>query len=135
MAQTVELLNKHYKQLRDLVESTWNVQNNIQLTSSEWYILNCIHSGASTAPEILKKVDISKQAVHKFLKNLEEKQLIQTQLVKIPKLQRQVELTPEGIAVYQRSLEIKQEIDHRIERTIGSENFSNLKKILEMNWI
>lgn len=135
MSHMIDLLNTHYKQLRDLVETTWNVQNNIQLTSSEWYILNCVHHGAKTAPEILKRVDISKQAVHKFLSNLEDKHLIQTQLVKTPKLQRKVELTPQGLAVYQRSLEIKKEIDQQIEASIGAENFKNLTAVLNMKWL
>ncbi len=135
MVQTMELLNKHYKQLRDLVETTWNAQNNIQLTSSEWYILNCIHSGASTAPDILKKVEISKQAVHKFLTNLEEKKLIHTELIKTPKLQKKVELTALGIEVYQQSLQIKQQIDQQIAENIGHENFNQLQTILQMKWI
>lgn len=135
MVQTMELLNKHYKQLRDLVETTWNAQNNIQLTSSEWYILNCIHSGASTAPDILKKVEISKQAVHKFLTNLEEKKLIHTELVKTPKLQKKVELTAMGIEVYQQSLQIKQQIDQQIAENIGHDNFNQLQTILQMKWI
>lgn len=135
MSQTIDLLNKHYKQLRDLVETTWNVQNNMQLTSSEWYVLNCVHGGASTAPEILKKLDITKQAVHKFLTNLEEKGLLQTELVKTPKLQRRVELTALGEEVFLKSLDIKKEIDQKIADNIGQENFQQLVTILNMKWI
>ena len=135
MSETIELLHKHYKQLRDAVASTWNTQNNIQITTSEWYILNCIYGGASTIPEILKKVEISKQAVHKFVNVLEEKQLVQTGLIKAPKTQRRVELTPLGEETYLRSLEKKKEIDTTIENNIGSENFKKLQAILQMKWM
>ena len=135
MSETIELLHKHYKQLRDAVASTWNTQNNIQITTSEWYILNCIYGGASTIPEILKKVEISKQAVHKFVNVLEEKQLVQTGLIKAPKTQRRVELTCLGEETYLRSLEIKKEIDKTIEKNIGSDNFKQLQAILQMKWM
>ncbi|WP_431028128.1 MarR family winged helix-turn-helix transcriptional regulator [Lysinibacillus sp. LZ02] len=135
MSETIELLHKHYKQLRDAVASTWNRQNTIQITTSEWYILNCIFEGASTIPDILKKVEISKQAVHKFVTALEEKQLVQTELVKAPKTQKRVELTPLGEEIYYNSLEIKKEIDKTIEQNIGSENFKQLQAILQMKWM
>ena len=135
MSETIELLYKHYKQLRDAVASTWNIQNNIQITTSEWYILNCIHGGASTIPEILKKVEISKQAAHKFVNVLEEKKLVQTELIKTPKTQRRVELTALGEETYHRSLEIKKEIDTAIENNIGTENFKQLQAILQMKWM
>ena len=135
MSETIELLHKHYKQLRDAVASTWNTQNNIQITTSEWYILNCIYGGASTIPEILKKVEISKQAAHKFVNVLEEKKLVQTELIKTPKTQRRVELTALGEETYLRSLEIKKEIDTVIENNIGMENFKQLQAILQMKWI
>ena len=135
MSETIELLHKHYKQLRDAVASTWNIQNNIQITTSEWYILNCIYSGASTIPDILKKVEISKQAAHKFVNVLEEKKLVQTELIKTPKTQRRVELTTLGEETYHRSLEIKKEIDTVIENNIGIENFKQLQAILQMKWI
>ena len=135
MSETIELLYKHYKQLREAVVTTWNLQNNIQITTSEWYILNCIREGATTIPDILKKVEISKQAVHKFVKVLEDKQLVHTELVKTPKTQRRVELTPLGEEVYSHSLEIKKEIDERIKKKIGHENFKQLQAILHMKWM
>ena len=135
MSETIDLLYKHYKQLREAVVTTWNLQNNIQITTSEWYILNCIHGGARTIPDILKKVDISKQAVHKFVKVLEDKQLVHTELVKAPKTQKQVELTPLGEEVYHHNLEIKREIDERIEKKIGHENFKQLQTLLHMKWM
>lgn len=135
MSETIDLLHKHYKQLREAVVTTWNLQNNIQITTSEWYILNCIRGGATTIPDILKRVEISKQAVHKFVKVLEDKQLVQTELVKAPKTQRRVELTPLGEKVYHHSLEIKKEIDRSIEKNIGQENFKQLQAILQMKWM
>ncbi|KGR87430.1 MarR family winged helix-turn-helix transcriptional regulator [Lysinibacillus odysseyi] len=135
MSETIDLLYKHYKQLRESVVTTWNLQNTIQITTSEWYILNCIREGAATIPDVLKKVDISKQAVHKFVKVLEDKQLVQTELIKTPKTQKRVELTPLGEEVYHHSLEIKKEIDRKIEKNIGQDNFKLLQTILQMKWM
>lgn len=135
MSDTIDLLYKHYKQLREAVVTTWNLQNNIQITTSEWYILNCIREGATTIPDILKKVDISKQAVHKFVKVLEDKQLVQTELIKAPKTQKRVELTPLGEEVYHHSLEIKKDIDRKIEKSIGQKNFKQLQAVLQMKWM
>ena len=66
---------------------------------------------------------------------LEEKKLVQTELIKTPKTQRRVELTPLGEETYHRSLEIKKEIDTTIEKNIGTENFKQLQAILQMKWM
>lgn len=135
MSNTIDLIYKQYKELRDTIETTWNSQHQIQLTSSEWYILNSIQEGAATVPEIMRKVEITKQAAHKFVKNLEDKGLLETELLKAQRVQRRVSMTPLGQEVYMGSRAIRSAVDEKIKQTIGKDNFDKLVSLLEMKWM
>lgn len=135
MVDIIELLYRQYKHLREEAEALWNEQNNLQLTSSEWYVINNIYNGFSTVPEMIKRMDITKQAVHKFIMALEEKGLVQTELIKAPKRQKKAELTPLGYEIMERSLEIQAKIEMQIQHTIGNGNYEKLKQVLNMPWL
>ncbi|AWE08274.1 MarR family transcriptional regulator [Lysinibacillus sp. 2017] len=134
MVDIIELLYRQYKHLRDETEKIWNEQNDIQLTTAEWYVINHINQGASTVPEIMKRMDITKQAVHKFFNGLEEKGIVQTALIKAPKTQRNATLTSLGYEVIDKSALIQVKIVKQIEHNIGNENYLKLKELLNMPW-
>lgn len=135
MVDIIEFLYRQYKHLRDETERIWNHQNNIDLTSAEWYVINHINQGASTVPEIMKRMGVTKQAVHKFFNGLEEKGIVETTLIKAPKKQRTVMLTPLGFEVIDKSLLIQAKIVEEIQRNIGDENYTQLKLLLNIPWL
>lgn len=135
MTNTLDLLYKKYKQLRDIVGEKWHEQYNVHLSNSEWGILNAIFEGATSIPEVMQKNEISKQAAHKFIKNLEEKQLIVTELIKAPKVQRKIELTQFGLDIYEESLQVQKSIEQQIEQKLGEENYNQLVRILKKPWL
>lgn len=134
MIDIIELLYRHYKHLRDETAKIWNEQNDIQLTTAEWNVINHINQGATTVPEIMKRMDITKQAVHKFFNGLEEKGIVETTLIKAPKTQRNANLTPLGYEVVEKSALIQVKIVEQIQHNIGNENYLKLKELLNMSW-
>lgn len=130
MNDLIELLYRQHKQLRHVVDTMWNSHYDLHLTSSEWYVLKSISDGKMTVPELVVQLDITKQGVHKFLQALQDKGLIQTELVKGAKLQKVASLTDKGQEVMQKSLALDYEISERVRASIGQEQYEQLISIL-----
>lgn len=103
MIDFIELLYRQHKQLRQKAEIMWNENNDLHITSSEWFVLKNIYEGYVTVPELVKQLDISKQGVHKFVTSLQEKELITTELIKGSKVQKMAHLTERGIVIFNES--------------------------------
>ena len=135
MISTVELLYKQYKQLRDFVVEKWHEQLQIPLSNSEWSCLNAIVEGASSIPEIMVRNEITKQAAHKVIRNLEEKKLLTTCLIKSPKIRRQITLTELGIETYQKSLQVQHEVEQQLQKSLGDEDYQNFIRVINKKWL
>lgn len=131
MNDLIELLYRQHKQLRHAAETMWNNNYELHLTSSEWYVLKSIADGKVTVPELVIQLDITKQGVHKFLQALQDKGLIQTELVKGTKLQKIASLTEKGQDVMCKSLALDREISEKVRSSIGHEQYELLIAILQ----
>lgn len=135
MIDIVELLYRQYKQLRDEAEKLWNEHYDLRLTSAEWNVINNIYYGNCTVPELMLHIDITKQAVHKFIAALEDKGLVKASIIKAPKVRKKVELTPLGQEVIEKSLVIQKQMEQQIERSIGNVQYEQIKQLLQISWI
>lgn len=128
----LDLLRAKYNQLREVAMEESNEEISPPITIAEWYILNCINEGITTAPEICAQLNISKQAAHKFIKGLEEKEFVETF---IQKNKKTIQFTSKGEHVFKKTSSIKKSIDATIEQNIGTEEFQKLKELLEKEWL
>ena len=135
MMNLLELLYKQYKQLRDYIVVQWDEQNSIPLSNSEWNCLHAIVEGAKSVPSIMQRNEITKQAAHKVIKSLEEKEMVYTSLVKAPKLQRQIELTDFGRLIYAKSLEVHLQTEKKLRIVLGDEEYEQLIRTLNKKWL
>lgn len=87
-----------------------------------------------TISYVTKHVDISRQAVHKFVKSLESKGLIEITNSKNNNKDKCLHLTLLGEECYEKNLCLKAELEDKIAATIGDENFKILKDILKSDW-
>mgnify|MGYP006053880207 FL=1 len=131
MIDFIELLYRQHKQLRQRAEIMWIENNELHLTSSEWFVLKNIHEGYVTVPELVKKLDISKQGVHKFIISLQDKGLITTELKKESKVQKVSYLTVEGINTIDKSKKMELEIEKMVRGTIGDKEYEMLLDMLK----
>lgn len=130
----IDLLSERHVQIRRLIEKRWNEENEIYISNTEWFILSKIYKKQPTIAYVNKHVDISRQATHKFIKNLEQKGVVKISSHENNKKEKCVQLTPFGEKCYQQNLALKEELEKKIIDKIGLEKFEMLKEILNSDW-
>ena len=135
MNNTIEHLYKHYKTLRDFIVATWHEEHHLPLSNSEWICLNAVKEGANSIPEIMKRNEISKQAAHKMVKNLVDKNLLQLTLMTNSKVRYEISMTSTGLDIYEKNLQVQQLLEQQIEQTLGIYDYEKLQSILKKKWI
>lgn len=130
----IDLLSEHHLQLRRICELSWNDSSNIYISNSEWFIMARIYQKQPTISYVSKHVDISRQATHKLIKNLESKGLIAIKSVENNKKDKCLQLTVLGEECYEKNEALKATLEKKIADTIGAEQLALLKDILKSNW-
>ncbi|MCS0543414.1 winged helix DNA-binding protein [Aeromonas veronii] len=130
----IDLLSERHGQLRGFAENLWNETSDIAISNSEWYIMSRIYKRQTTIANVSKNVDITRQATHKFIKNLKAKGLVNVMDDENNKKEKRIELTPLGEESYEKNEELKATIEKQIIEKIGDEQVELLKKVLKMDW-
>ncbi|MEK5444927.1 MULTISPECIES: winged helix DNA-binding protein [unclassified Fredinandcohnia] len=130
----IDLLSERHGQLRGIAEKLWNETSDIAISNSEWYIMSRIYKRQTTIANVSKNVDITRQATHKFIKNLKAKGLVNVMDVENNKKEKRIELTPLGEECYEKNEELKATIEKQIIENIGDEQVELLKKVLKTDW-
>ena len=131
----LDLISERHVKLRKAAEKQWNERNDIYISRSEWFILARIfQKEATTISFISKSLDITRQATHKFIKQLREKGLVEVGSLENNKKEKRIQLTPFGLECYEKNEALKAEIEYEIGENIGHERVEQLKAILKMDW-
>ncbi|MCF3944845.1 MarR family winged helix-turn-helix transcriptional regulator [Oceanobacillus alkalisoli] len=129
-----DLLNKKHREARDAIANRWNDRNEIQLTNSEWFILDLINYGKELIADVGKNGKFTRQGTHKLIRKLEKRGLVKTEPTEHNKRSKYVQLTPLGIICYEENKELKTVLEERIRHTLGDEKYEDLVTILSMDW-
>ncbi|WP_148347848.1 MarR family winged helix-turn-helix transcriptional regulator [Bacillus rubiinfantis] len=131
----IDLIGERHVQLRHLTEKGWNEQSDINISTSEWFILTRIFQKQPvTISGVAKQVDISRQASHKLIKQLKEKGLVEIQNMEHNKKEKSIKLTVLGLECYEKNQFLKAELESKIAEKIGLEQVKVLKEILKLDW-
>jgi DNA-binding MarR family transcriptional regulator len=130
----IDVLSERHLQLRKITEKLWNDTSDMYLSNSEWFIMARIYKKQPTIAYVTKHVDISRQATHKFIKNLESKGLVEINNVKNNKKDKCIHLTKLGEECYERNELLKANLEKSIADKIGEEQLQLLKGILKSDW-
>jgi DNA-binding MarR family transcriptional regulator len=130
----IDLLSERHSLVRRISEKAWNNQGEIHISNSEWYIMSRIYKRKSSISYITKNVEISRQAIHKFITKLSEKGLVQVENVENNKKEKCIQLTALGEECYEKNEELKAQLEHKIAEKIGAKQVSILKEILKLDW-
>ena len=128
------MVSERHLQLRKLTEKRWNDSSDIYLSNSEWFIMARIYKKQPTIAYVSKNVDISRQATHKFIKNLEAKGIVEISSVEYNKKDKCIRLTKLGEECYEKSQSLKVNLEKEIADKIGSEQLTLLKDLLKLDW-
>lgn len=130
----IDLLNERHLSTRKMAENAWNHASEIRISNSEWYILARIYKKKPTIAYVTKNADISRQAIHKFIKNLSAKGLVEVRNVENNKKEKCMRLTALGEECYEKNEALKLQLENRIAEKIGSDQIKALKDILKTDW-
>lgn len=130
----LDSLSERHSQLRQLAEQLWNETSDISISNSEWYIMSRIYKKQPTIADVSKNVDISRQATHKFIKNLKSKGLVNVMDVENNKKVKCIELTPLGEECYEQNEALKATIEKKLAEKIGEDQLELLKNLLKIDW-
>ena len=130
----IDLISERHVQLRSIIEKLWNNTSDIYISNSEWFIMARIYKKQPTISYVSKHVDISRQATHKFIKNLESKGLLKISNLENNKKDKCVQLTELGENCYEKNEALKANLEKKIIDKIGYEQFGILKEILKLDW-
>lgn len=130
----IDLISERHVLLRRILERSWNDSSHISISDSEWFIMARIYKKQPTISYVTKHVDISRQAIHKLIKNLESKGLVEVKNSETNNKDKCIQLTPLGVECYEKSLSQKATLEQKIAEKIGVEQLSILKNILKSDW-
>ncbi|NEU32002.1 winged helix-turn-helix transcriptional regulator [bacterium LRH843] len=130
----IDLISERHSLVRNISEKAWNDQSEIYLSNSEWYIMARIYKKQPTISYVTKNVAISRQAIHKFIKQLAEKGLVEINNVEHNKKEKCIRLTALGEECYEKNAALKAELENKIAKKIGAEHVKILKDLLALEW-
>lgn len=130
----IDLLSERHMLLRRIMENEWDALSDIPIANSEWYIISRIYKQETTISNISKSVNISRQATHKAIKKLEEKQLVEVSDHEHNKKLKNIKLTQLGERCFEQYSTIVQRLELQISSKIGEESLTVLKNILKLDW-
>lgn len=130
----IDLLSERHSLVRKISEKAWNDQSEIYISNSEWYIMARIYKKRPTISDVTKNVEISRQAIHKFIKQLAAKGLVDIQNVEYNKKEKCVQLTALGEVCYEKNEALKAQLENKIAEKIGAEQVKLLKDVLKLEW-
>ncbi|MEH7484214.1 winged helix DNA-binding protein [Neobacillus drentensis] len=130
----IDLLSERHSLVRSISEKAWNDQSEIYISNSEWYIMARIYKKQPSISYVTKNVEISRQAIHKFIQKLSEKGLVEINNVENNKKEKCIQLTALGEECYEKNAALKAKLENKIAEKIGTEQVSILKGILKLDW-
>lgn len=130
----LDLITEKNTMLNQYAEEHWQDISDVDISPSEWNFLAQLYGKEKkTIASVARSSGISRQAAHKFYKNLKEKELLETES-RNPR-ERYLTLTPLGTDCYQQYLSLERQMEQEIAATVGEDNFKLLKNILGKDWL
>ena len=129
----IDLISEKHIALRREVEERWSKSGEEEITHTEAMLLAKINMGRIPLAEVARQANVSRQAMHKCAKKLEDKGYLK--FIASETNQTYTSLTEKGILYCKKSNELKEKIEQEITESLGEENIKLIKKLFEREWI
>ena len=129
----IDLISEKHITLRREVEERWSKSGEEDITHTEALLLAKINMGKISLAEVARQANVSRQAMHKCAKKLEEKGYLE--FIASESNQTYTSLTEKGSLYCKKSNDLKEKIEQEIAENLGEENIKLIKKLLEGQWI
>lgn len=129
----IDLISEKHIELRREVEERWAEMGVDEISHTEALLLAKINMGKISIAEVARQANISRQAMYKCAKKLEERGYLK--FVIDEKNSKYTELTLKGKEYCIKSEKLKKEIENEISNILGDEYILILKAMLNKSWI
>src|SRR5699024_5031349 len=130
----IDLLKDRHYAVQKVAQKAWEEDNGMHISDSGWSIIACISEGPQPVSHITKQLDITRQAIHKFIKALSEKGLIDISEMPNDKKKKCVALTELGKKCHRERVAMKVSIEEGIAEKLVSEKLALLNDMLRSDW-
>ena len=129
----IDLISEKHIILRREVEDRWKAIDEEEISHTEALLLAKINMGRIALAEVARQANISRQAMYKCAKKLENRGYLK--FVADENNNKYTELTKKGIEYCEKSIALKEKIEEEISKVIGLENLKLIKELLNKEWI
>ena len=129
----IDLISEKHIILRREVEDRWKDIDEEEISHTEALLLAKINMGRIALAEVARQANISRQAMYKCAKKLEERGYLK--FVADESNNKYTELTEKGIEYCEKSIALKEKIEEEISKVIGVDNLKLIKDLLNKEWI
>ena len=130
----VDLISEKHKQFRQ--ETMQRIESHFELTFSEMdiYLISLVQFNAMSVSESARYMNISRQAAHKHVKNLESFNLVELTTSASNRREKIITLTQLGKQFGEQVSQIKNELEMELEDKLGVENYRQVKALFKETW-
>ncbi len=129
----IDLVSEKHIILRREVEERWSLSDEEEVSHTEAFLLAKIDMQKISLAEVARQANISRQAMYKCAKKLEDKGYLV--FVVDTDNSKYTELTAKGREYCKKSRQLKEHIEKEIIDILGQESIQMLKELLKRNWI
>src|SRR5699024_12090127 len=101
----IDLLKQRHHEVQENVQKAWDEKNDLYISDSGWLIMACIYEEPLPMSNVTRQMGITRQAIHKFIKSLCEKGLIDAYDMESNKKEKWVALTRFGKRSYSKRMD------------------------------
>lgn len=127
----VDIISEHHTYLRRLTEERWKDISDIEFSHTEWFLLSKLHQDSLSISKAASIINISRQAMQKCAKKLEDRGYIKFTQSEGNKRDKFMILTKEGLECSVKNSKLKEEIELEISKKIGNDTLKYLKETLQ----
>ncbi len=131
----VDLISEKHKQLRQ--ETMQRIESHFGQVFSEMdiYLVSLIQFNPMSVSESARYMNISRQAAHKHVKNLESYNFVQLTTSETNRREKIITLTESGQQLSGKIHGIKTELELELKAQLGEESYALIKSLLKDDWI
>ncbi len=131
----VDLISEKHKQVRQ--EIMQRIESHFGQVFSEMdiYIITLIQFSTMSVSESARYMNISRQAAHKHVKNLESLNFVQLTTSESNRREKIITLTESGKQLGEQVNGIKTELELELKNRLGAENYALMKSLLKDEWV
>ncbi len=131
----VDLISEKHKQLRQ--ETMLRIESHFghEFSQMDIYLISLIQFNSMSVSESARYMNISRQAAHKHVKNLESLNFVQLTTSQTNRREKIITLTESGKQLGEQVNGIKTELELELKERLGVENYALVNSLFKESWV